>query len=92
MPRFLTALAEALDSRIHGRATVMSFMGAPPLALIPVMTKPSAKESRSRRRGAAGIAVVVALIVAVIIFHFWFIKLDVLWFMILRKLGLGEAG
>lgn len=85
-------LTEALDTRIHGRAAVMAFMGAPPLALIPLMTRPQEKKSRSRNRWLA-VAILLALFVAaVVVFHFWFIKLDVLWYMVLRKLGLGEAG
>ncbi|MGE0485908.1 MAG: Wzz/FepE/Etk N-terminal domain-containing protein [Gammaproteobacteria bacterium] len=80
-------LAESLDNRVRGRRGIQQLLTAPPLACIPVID-PDAASARPGRGwlavlgGAAGVGV-LTLTVA----HFVYRPLDVLWFVVLRKLG-----
>jgi hypothetical protein len=85
----IVALLEALDSTIRGRRELVALVGVPPLAIIPwVESAVQVDDSaRLRRRlvfaaGAAGGALAVVLLV-----HLFVKPLDVLWAVLLRRLG-----
>ena len=84
----LVALLEALDNRVRGRREVMALLGVPPLAVIPWVAPPEVNDQARRKvrlrfaAGAAGGAVVALLLV-----HVLFKPLDVLWAVLLRRLG-----
>ena len=80
-------LVESLDTRIHGRASVVELLGVPPLGAIPVMYLPDARRSKMRLKIYAGVGALGIACVGLLLVHLAFIKLDVLWFIILRKLG-----
>lgn len=85
-----TAVAEALDPAIYGRAALTALTGLPPLAVIPEIITPGERRSRVAIRLAAVIAVLVALAAALLAIHLLYQPLDVLWFRALRKFGLSE--
>jgi succinoglycan biosynthesis transport protein ExoP len=80
-------LVESLDTRIHGRASVVELLGVPPLGAIPVMYLPDARRSKVRLKVYAGVGALGIACVGLLLVHLAFIRLDVLWFIVLRKLG-----
>ena len=80
-------LVESLDTRIHGRASVVDLLGVPPLGAIPVMYLPDARRSKVRLKVYAGVGALGIACVGLLLVHLAFIRLDVLWFIVLRKLG-----
>lgn len=82
------AILEALDATVRGRKDLLQLLNEAPLALIPLIGTPNdAKVSRQRVRYALS-AVAVAFLSAVLAVHFMFRPLDVLWFQVMRKLGM----
>jgi hypothetical protein len=86
-----TAIAEALDPAVYGRAALTALTGIPPLAVIPEIITPAERRSRMTMRIAAVIAALVALVAALLAIHFLYQPLDVLWFRAMRKFGLVES-
>ncbi|WJW75213.1 Wzz/FepE/Etk N-terminal domain-containing protein [Thiohalobacter sp. IOR34] len=84
----MAAVGEAMDSSIRGSKGVANALHALPLAVIPYLE--SDQERRRRRahkwRLIGGTAVL--LIAAVLLVHFLFTPLDVLWFRALRKVSI----
>jgi len=81
---------EVLDGSVRGRHDLQQLLSTPPLAMIPVML--TRDDYTARRRwgvtalsAAVGGAVVVALLI-----HMLYRPLDVLWFVALRRFGLGS--
>ncbi|MSQ67913.1 MAG: lipopolysaccharide biosynthesis protein [Gammaproteobacteria bacterium] len=82
-----TGLAESLDNRIHGRRDVVALLGVPRLATIPLMYLPEAGGSQRRLKGCLVAGLTSIGLVGLLLVHLAFMRLDVLWFVILRKLG-----
>ncbi len=86
----VAALLEALDGTVRGRRDLVALVaGVAPLAIIPdIELERSAAQVWMRRAAVAGagLAVMVGGALAV---NFFYEPLDVLWFVILRHLGLG---
>ncbi len=81
-------IAESLDSAIRKSTDILDVSGASPLAAIPVIAN-RGDHTKTRRNWlllVVGIVSVLAIILAII--HFAYRPLDVLWFLIARKLGL----
>jgi len=84
----VVALLETLDATVRGRGDMSEAFAVPPLALVPYIV--TAGEMQARRRtmrlttATAG-AAVLFLVVAV---HLFVRPLDVVWFVVLRRLGL----
>ncbi len=83
------ALFEALDPRVRGRRELVALVGVPPLAIIPWVAPRLDEQAKRRRRlqfvaGMAGGAVAMVLAVHVLVK-----PLDVLWAVLLRRLGAG---
>jgi len=79
-------LVETLDDKVRGRNDLQQILTAPPLATVPIIEL-SAPERAMRRylmpAGVIGIVVIALLLGA----HFLVMPLDVLWFVLLRKVG-----
>ena len=86
----LMALLEALDGSLYGEKAFTRVMGAAPLVLIPYLEN-SEDRQHGRRKLLLGLAAVLAVcIAAVLAVHVLYMPLDVLWYVLLRKIGLGE--
>lgn len=86
----VAALLESLDGTVRGRRDLVSLVaGVPPLAIIPDI-EPALRPPQlwMRRTLAAGACVAVAIAAALAV-NFFYEPLDVLWFVLLRHLGLG---
>jgi uncharacterized protein involved in exopolysaccharide biosynthesis len=80
-------LVEALDDKIRGRRALQEIFSAPPLASIPVFYAEADTGSAHRYMWPIG-AAVSFLVLGLIAVHIAVMPLDVLWFTILRKVGL----
>ena len=83
-----STLAEALDQRVYGRAAVLRLLGVPPLAVIPNIDSTSSLRRRKRNWMLALAGALLALALLAIGLHLFYKPLDVLFFVIARKLGL----
>ncbi len=85
------ALRESMDQTVHSTKDVFAIAQAPPLAVIPYI-----KNSRDLRRHTLRLTqVILSLILAIVtgaaVVHYFMMPLDVLWYVLLRKLGI-ETG
>lgn len=82
-------LLESMSPAIRGREALSMIAGGYPLVVVPYIETEleSRKDDRAKWKIAAFI--VVGLVVALVAFHFMVKPLDVTWYVILRKLGLG---
>lgn len=83
------AAAEMLDESVKGASELINLIGGTPLATIPYIAIAEEQKavSRGSKLGIAGIF--VAFVLALLAIHLFYKPLDVLWFVLLRKLGFG---
>ncbi|MGR8929968.1 MAG: GumC family protein [Gammaproteobacteria bacterium] len=81
------AIAEALDSTIHSERTIANLMGVEPLASIPYLESEQEYLEQKKHRLMLLSAMAGCGIIAIIIFHFVIMPLDVFWFKLLRVMG-----
>jgi uncharacterized protein involved in exopolysaccharide biosynthesis len=80
------AVLEGLDDSVRGSKALTGLLQVPVLAVIPYMEN-DAKRQRKRKIVLVIVAsLIAALGLAVLLVHFFFIPLDVLWFRALRWL------
>ena len=83
-------LLEAADQSIRSQKKLTSLMGVAPLVTIPYIETPeetAAKRPQKKLLIMFGGAVVGGIVFLTFI-HFFYKPLDVLWFVVLRKLGI----
>ncbi len=83
------AVAEALSDSIKDVNSLIQITGAPPLITIPYIEVEAEKAKRVDTMRKLLIAGAVAAVLAVILFHFVIMPLDVLWYVLMRRLGIG---
>ena len=85
------ALTESLDGTVRGRRDLMSLVaGTAPLAIIPyIVTETPTASLKWRRRALIFALSLGALATALLLTHFFYRPLDVLWFVLQRRMGLG---
>jgi len=84
-------LLEATDQGIRSAKFLGSLMGVAPLVTIPYIETPDEKEANRPDKKLyllLGSGLVGSVIFLVLV-HFFYKPLDVLWFVVLRKLGIG---
>jgi len=82
------ALAEALDGSIHTAEQLRAVTKMVPLSVIPYLDTAEEKRARSTRQKLLGIGAMVLTVAGLGLVHVFFMPLDVLWFVALRKLRL----
>lgn len=84
----VVALKEVIDPSIRGRERLKEVLGAPPLAVIPVIN--TSHETAMARRFQYLIlgCTVLSIATFLVLFHLFVKPLDVTWFVAMRKLGL----
>jgi succinoglycan biosynthesis transport protein ExoP len=80
-------LRESLDTSVRKAAHIAALAGAPPLAVIPHLDPDEGTPARTRRRLIVLAALAAAVAVILLLAHWLWIPLDVLWFRAGRKLG-----
>lgn len=83
------AIKEALDTGIYGEKQLEKIMTIPPLVVIPYLENSVDLEERKKRHRNWIISIFSVVIVLVAFIHLFYKPVDVLWFVILQKLGLG---
>jgi len=81
------AVRESLDQTVHGSREVMRVLQVPMLAVLPSQASPALLRRRLRVRWALAAGFVAVLAIALAVFHFAVMPLDVAWFGLLRRLG-----
>ncbi len=80
---------EMLDESVKGRLELIQLLGAAPLGSIPYLMIAEEEKKVDKKKQLMWIALAAGIVVALVLIHFFYKPLDVLWFVILRKLGLG---
>jgi uncharacterized protein involved in exopolysaccharide biosynthesis len=81
-------LAESMDESVTSARALERVQGAPPIAEIPVIENEDDRRHESRVKLTALVIAPVLVVVALLLVHFFFIPLDVLWYVALRRLGM----
>ncbi|MBT8135416.1 MAG: lipopolysaccharide biosynthesis protein [Gammaproteobacteria bacterium] len=83
-----TAVSESMDRSVHGPRGLAEVLGAPPIATIPFIANEldTSRDKRTLWMIAAGVAAAILLVLVLV--HFLYRPLDILWFTLLRKLGI----
>jgi uncharacterized protein involved in exopolysaccharide biosynthesis len=83
------AIAESMDEAVRGTQSVTSLLGAAPLAVIPYILTEGESQGVDRRKvlWIVGITAGV-IIVTLLLVQFLYKPLDVVWYLLLRKLGI----
>lgn len=80
------ALREFLDKGLYGARTVQMLTGTPPMAVIPYIGVAAERRRRVWRRYLIAGGVLLSLVLAAAAVHLFVKPLDLIWFMLLRKL------
>ncbi|MFT3931298.1 MAG: hypothetical protein QM709_13470 [Spongiibacteraceae bacterium] len=81
--------AEMLDESVKGQGELTELIGVTPLAIIPYVMIAEEEKTVNKKARLTWLAIAVAAVIALTLIHFFYRPLDVLWFIVLRKLGLG---
>ena len=81
------AVSESMDNTVRGGRVLTGLMKLPPLGTIPYIETTEDVRKRRRRRRLLGVTILASVIAAVMAVHFLFKPLDVLWYLVLRRLG-----
>jgi len=79
------AVAESADKSVYGARGISSLFGNPPLSVIPYLPNKADVMHAERVRKIAIIAITGTLVIVILLIHFLWTPLDVLWFKGLRK-------
>lgn len=82
------AVSEGMDNTVRGGRALTALMKLPPLGTIPYIETAEDVRKRRRRRWLLGVTIVVSVVAAIAAVHFLFKPLDVLWYVVLRRLGI----
>jgi uncharacterized protein involved in exopolysaccharide biosynthesis len=78
---------ETMDTSVRGRVDLLKLTGIPPLALVPhIGTDTERRAGRRHLRLAVGSAMATAC-VGIVLIHFFYRPLDVLWFTLAHRIG-----
>jgi succinoglycan biosynthesis transport protein ExoP len=80
---------EMLDDAVKGKEELTEILGAAPLATITYLTIAEEERTVSKRQKFGWAALAAGLVLVLILIDSFYKPLDVLWFVLLHKLGLG---
>ena len=78
---------EMMDTTVRGRGDLFNLTGIAPLALVPHIGNLAEQAAARRRKWLTAGTAAATFCVAVILIHFFYRPLDVLWFGFARKFG-----
>ncbi|MES9929423.1 MAG: hypothetical protein ABW158_15045 [Candidatus Thiodiazotropha sp. 6PDIVS] len=79
---------ESIDQAVYGSKGVISITKAPPLAVIPYIECNEEHQQQSAEGKLVLIGLVAAISVALFSIHIFYKPLDVIWYVVLRNLGI----
>ena len=80
-------IAEMLGSTINNEKTIAAILGVPPLSSIPYLESKEESQALTKRRLTFLAGMLIAIAVAVMVFNFTVMPLDVFWFKLLRVIN-----
>jgi succinoglycan biosynthesis transport protein ExoP len=80
------AIAESMNAAVRGARGVAALLQTAPLAVIPYLPNEADIRAQQQKKRLIIIAVLAGIIISLLLVHFLFSPLDVLWFRGLRKL------
>jgi len=83
----IVVILEVLNQRIRGKGALTTVLGQGPLVEIPYIMVAKEQVQRKGLLLKAGIAITVLFIVSLVVVHFAYMELDLLFYKILAKLG-----
>lgn len=78
---------ESLDASVRNRRDLENLLGVAPLAVIPWLENDGEKALHKARKRKTLLYASVGLVVALLLTHFFYRPLDVLWHILMRRLG-----
>lgn len=84
----LALVLEAIDPGVRGERAVEQIIGEPVMAVIPYLETEADKQLNKQRTKWAVGALVGLVVLLVVYIHFLIKPLDVIWFVVLQRLGL----
>jgi len=79
------AVAESMSGAVRGAKGVTAILHTAPLAVIPYLANTADTRSRSKKKRLVLISTIAGIVILLLLVHFLFSPLDVLWFRGLRK-------
>ena len=79
-------LNESMDKSVRGMKAVIALTGQAPLAVVPFLESDDVVSAKKRRWLVAASAFVAIILIALLLIHWLWTPLDVLWFRGLRKM------
>ncbi len=80
-------LSEMLGSTINSENNIAAILGMPPLLSIPYLEDEEERDTYTKQRLIVLLTTLLAIVVAVICFHFFVMPLDVFWYKLLRVIS-----
>jgi hypothetical protein len=84
----IVIVLDNLDKSVRKPKDISSILGAPPLASIPYIVTSIDEAKAFRKRIVFAVSTVSTIIMVGIMTHYFYKPLDVLWFVVFRKLGM----
>lgn len=84
----LALLTEMLFGGVRGYANISRVVGKPPLVVVPILMTEHEKGRRRTILYRAIFAGLILSIIAIVLFHYFVMDLEVIWFKLLNKLSL----
>jgi hypothetical protein len=82
-----SAIAESLSSAVRGSKGVVAILQTAPLAVIPYLPNTADIRAKARKKRIMIVTVIAGIMIALLLVHFLFSPLDVLWFRGIRKVN-----
>jgi succinoglycan biosynthesis transport protein ExoP len=79
---------DGLDASVRSAHDIRSLLSVPPLAVIPVIQTAAERRKYRRKVSYRWIGVIVCVVALLAIVHVAVLPLDVLWFGLLRRIGI----
>lgn len=81
----MVLLFEVMDTSIHGRRDIEALVAVPPLAVLPWIETPAARAAKNKVRRLSLAGAATSVVAAVVMVHFLYRPLDVLWAVAWRR-------
>ncbi len=84
----LAFLKASLDRGIYGTKKITALTGAPPMIVLPYFENDDDINKKQKIGRGILYSIIVGLLIGIVLFNMFIMPLDVLWYVVLRKLGL----
>lgn len=81
-------LRESMDQAVYGSKTITAITKAPPLAIIPYIESSITQQHRTINGAISVSGLLAAIFLVFVTVHLFYKPLDVVWYLVLRKLGI----